>query len=64
MTDSERVLEETADRLIRDEARRLGVSIRSLGILSKWRLRVISKREIPLSIFTDERSREHSRSEH
>jgi hypothetical protein len=51
----EESLEEQADELLLAEARRQKVTLRTLGILSRVRQRLIARREVPLSAFLTER---------
>jgi len=57
MDDCSQSLEEQADEILQQDAKRRGTTLYREGIISKKRWRVIRAREIPLSFFerkTDE----------
>lgn len=60
MTKMEINLEELADSLLEDMARKQRVPLRSLGIMDKNRQATVKRREIPLSSVVGRRNREDS----
>lgn len=54
---TEKSLEELADELLAEDAKRHGASLRELGVLDERRLRTVRGMEIPMSsVFTKHRT--------